>query len=381
MTTNERSPDRGEMKARRVARVCLNGRFLTQRVTGIQRYSREVVSELDALLDSGAAPTNMDWAIIAPQGTTFPALRRIRCVHFGRLSGHAWEQLDLPRIAAGALLVGFSGTGPLIAHHQIVTVHGAAVYRVPEAFPWQFRVWYRFMVGRIVRRAPRTMVVSEFAAREAERWYGARRDRIDVTTEGWQHLLRTKTDDTVLQRHSLSPGSYVLAVSSPTPNKNFALVVAAMRQMRDVSLRFVIAGAVDKRALVLALDLDEERVTQVGYVSDGELKSLYENALCFVFPSKYEGFGIPPLEAMSLGCPVVASSIESVREVCADAALYFDPNDAVALAQILTRFGSQQSGGERERMRERGRQRAAEFSWRRSAERALATIIACSSSA
>jgi glycosyltransferase involved in cell wall biosynthesis len=127
---------------------------------------------------------------------------------------------------------------------------------------------------------------------------------------------------------------------------------------------------------VSAQEIGGENVVRTGYVSDAELRSLYEHALCFVFPSRYEGFGIPPLEAMALGCPVVASSIEPVREVCGDAARYFDPHDAPALARILTRLGSEAAADERRRMAERGRRRAESFSWKASAARVLQSIVA-----
>jgi glycosyltransferase involved in cell wall biosynthesis len=168
----------------------------------------------------------------------------------------------------------------------------------------------------------------------------------------------------------------VLAVSSPTPNKNFAVVEAAMSRLKNHPVRFVVAGAVDPRVLVAAKVRHDDRVTRVGYVSDGQLRSLYANALCFVFPSKYEGFGIPPLEAMALGCPVAAAAIDSVREVCGDAVRYFEPADASSLERILRTLFESES--ERTRLTESGRARAALFSWNESARRSLASILACS---
>jgi len=356
-------------------RIYINGRFLTQRVTGVQRYAREILSELDTLLAKGGPGSELEWKLVAPAGTTLPPLQRINGVHCGLLSGHAWEQFDLPRITRGGLLVSFGSTGPYFKARQVVTIHDASVYRVPDAFSWKFRAWYRLIVRQIVRRAPRTLAVSEFAAREAATFFGAPASRIHVTAEGWQHLLRFAQDDSVLARYGLSPQSYVLAVSSPTPNKNFSLVVEAMSRLRDLPLRFVLAGAVDARVLVSANMHADDRVTRVGYVSDAELKSLYANALCFVFPSKYEGFGIPALEAMALGCPVTTSSIDAAKEVCGDAARYFDPGDPAALEGILRSLWS--SAAEREHMSERGRKRAERFAWSASARKTLDTIVAC----
>jgi glycosyltransferase involved in cell wall biosynthesis len=355
--------------------VYINGRFYAQRITGVQRYAREMVAELDKMLAAGAGD-GLVWKLVAPRGTVLPQFQRISCVHAGQLSGHAWEQLELPWIARDGLLVSFGATGPYFKSRQLVTVHDASVYRVPEAFSWRFRAWYRLVVRQVVRRAPRTLAVSHFAAREAVTYFGAAPHRVEVTLEGWQHISRVEADDSLLRKHDLTPGRYVLAVSSPTPNKNFAVVATAMSRLQNHPVRFVVAGAVDPRVLVSAKLGHDHRVTRVGYVSDAELRSLYANALCFVFPSKYEGFGIPPLEAMALGCPVVAAAIDSVREVCGDAARYFEPDDASSLERILrTLF---ESHSERAKLTESGLARAALFSWNESARRGLAAIRACS---
>jgi glycosyltransferase involved in cell wall biosynthesis len=368
-----RPADRSRARAARAV-VYINGRFLTQRVTGVQRYAREILSELDALLGDDAVAARASWQLVAPRGTAFPALTHVRCTHRGRLSGHAWEQLELPWITRDGFLASFAPTGPCLKSNQVITVHDASVYRVPEAFSWRFRSWYRTIVGEVVRRSPRTMVVSRFAAREAQQWFGARR-HLDVVCEGWQHMLRFQADDSVLREHGLARGGYVLAVSSPTPNKNFARIVDAAARLADVPVRFVIAGAADSRVFAPGPVCEGERIVRVGYVTDAQLRSLYEQAMCFVFPSKYEGFGIPPLEAMGLGCPVVASAIDAVREVCGDAARYFDPSDGAELARIIRELSG--SAGELERMRERGRARAAAFSWREGARRSLEAILAC----
>jgi glycosyltransferase involved in cell wall biosynthesis len=352
----------------------INGRFLSQRVTGIQRYAREILGELDALLATGEGGLGTSWRLVAPKGTVFPRLEHIRCAHHGWLSGHAWEQLELPWVTRDGFLVGFGSAGPWFKRSQTITVHDASVCRVPEAFSWKYRMWHRMLIRQVVRRSPRTMVVSRFSAREAEACFGARPARLDVVCEGWQHMQRADADDSILKAYDLAPRGYVLAVSSPTPNKNFAVVSEAMQRLADVPFRFVVAGAADARVFAPGPTFDTDRVIRVGYVSDVQLRSLYENAFCFVFPSKYEGFGIPALEAMALGCPVIASSIDALREVCGDAARYFDPRDGAALARIIRDlFASER---EVARMRACGLERAAAFSWRGSARKSLDAILA-----
>jgi glycosyltransferase involved in cell wall biosynthesis len=355
--------------------VYINGRFLTQRVTGVQRYARETLRELDRALvaaDSGNATNAVQrWVLLAPRGTEFPPLEKIECRIAGRLSGHAWEQLELPRITRNGLLLSFCSTGPLFKKRQMITVHDASVWRVPEAFSWRFRLWYRFVIRSVVARAPRTLAVSDFTAAEIVRWFGGDHSRISVTTEGWQHLARYEADPSILTQHGLERGRYVLAVSSPTPNKNFQLVLRAARDLAQHGLQFAVAGAADPKVFA-ANELSGSEVKRLGYVSDAQLKALYQHALCFVFPSRYEGFGIPPLEAMSCGCPVVCAEIEAVREVCGDAAKYFDPSDHRKLASLIESLAS--SEAECERMRAAGLKRANEFSWQEAAERSLSAV-------
>lgn len=359
-------------------RIYINGRFLGQRVTGVQRYARETLLALDALLPHDPRAVGLDWTLLVPRGTPAAPLRHIRVAECGRWQGHAWEQLDLPWHSRDGVLANFGLTGPMLKQRQFVTVHDASVVRMPQSFKPAFRWWYAQVVRRVAQRAPRTMAVSEFSAHEAVACFGVSPDRLRVGTEGWQHLERVVADDAILDRHGLRERPFALAVSSPTPNKNFAAIARALAAMGSTAPRCVVVGASDG-AVFQADTAASDAMVRVGYVSDGELKALYQSARCFVFPSFYEGFGIPPLEAMASGCPVVASTAEAVREVCGGAALYFDPSDSDALARQLKKvFASEDL---RAVMREEGLRRAARYSWRRAAEITLDVVCALLSEA
>jgi glycosyltransferase involved in cell wall biosynthesis len=357
-----------------VASVYINGRFLTQGVTGIQRYARETLLCMDALLDNVTAwPPGTAFIVLAPPGTTFPPLRNIGVKCVGRLGGHAWEQFELAWFARKGLLFSFGFTGPLLHPRQITTVHDAAVVRIPEAYTAKFRLWYTFMVRWLVRRAPMTMAVSQFSKGEAVACFGARPDRVTVTTEGWQHLDRIEADDRILDRHQLRGKEFALAVSSATPNKNFGAIVEAIDLMGPLAPRCVVAGSTNS-VIFRRAGVDSQRMTELGYVSDGELKALYQSATCFVFPSFYEGFGIPPLEAMSCGCPVLASTAEAIKEVCGTAALYFDPKQPGQLALRLGElFNNPQRAAD---LAAAGRARAEGYTWQGAAGLNLGTIRA-----
>ena len=190
------------------------------------------------------------------------------------------------------------------------------------------------LVRRIVSRVPWTIAVSRFSAAEAVERYGAPAERVRVGTEGWQHLDRVKPDESILDRYGLRGKPFALAVSSPTLNKNFSAIAQAIRILGNSAPLCVVAGVANPSIFRAAGD-GSDSIVRLGYVSDAALKALYQHASCFIFPSFYEGFGIPPLEAMSCGCPALASTALAVREVCGDVPLYFDPRHPEDLALRL----------------------------------------------
>lgn len=349
--------------------VYLNGRFLSQRVTGIQRYAREVLMELDDML-AGGEGNGLRCRLLAPTDADIPDLRAIPVERFGCFQGHLWEQFDLPwRVGRQGFLYSFCATGPLFKRRQAITVHDTSVRRVPDSFGWRFRLWHEMLLRSITRRSPLTITVSRFSAEEIALCFGVTRDRLRIATEGWQHLARIEEDQDFLDRHGLGAEPYALAVSSPTPNKNFVAIAEAMRLLGGDAPPCVAAGMADV-GVFRSADLHTDTIRRVGYVSDEALKALYRNAGCFIFPSFYEGFGIPPLEAMACGCPVLASTAPAVREVCGDAALYFDPKRPDQLAEEVRRVFA--DTGLRARLAAAGLARAKEYSWRESARLNLA---------
>lgn len=339
----------------------INGRFLGQRLTGVQRYALETLIALDEMLSNAGSARPFDAVVIAPSGTRSPALRSVgfRCV--GPFHGHVWEQLTLPIVTRGSWLLSFCPTGPLLKSAQVVTIHDAAVYRVPESYGWLFRAWYKFLLPRIVRRSAVVMTVSEFAKSELIATLEVPAGHVRVSGEGWQHLERFRPQPSVLAAHGLSSKGYILAVSSLAPHKNFRVIARALEHLHDCGLPVVVAGAVDPRVFDGASEGALGSLKLLGYVSDEELRALYEHAAMFVHPSSYEGFGIPPLEAMASGCPVVASSAGAIPEVCGDAAVYFRPDDPLELARLIRRLASDHA--EREALVQRGYDRLRAHSW------------------
>ncbi len=178
-------------------------------------------------------------------------------------------------------------------------------------------------------------------------------------------MNRVESDRSILESHQLYGKQYILAVSSLSPHKNFATVIRAVAAMNAASFQLVVVGGADPKVFGTGMADLPLQVRYLGYVSDGELKALYEDAACFVFPSLYEGFGLPPIEAMVCGCPVIAAASASIPEVCGDGAWYFDPANAMDLAgKIALLLGDDDR---REQLRRSGRRRAQQLTWARAA--------------
>lgn len=355
-------------------KIYINGRFLSQPFSGVQRYSLQLVTALDELLaERSPARDGHSIELLYPPDARPPeGLRRIEARQVGKRQGQAWEQLELPRHGWGGLLLCFGNTAPLTKRRQIVTIHDVASFVIPEAFSPAFRRWYRFLMPTLGRIARRILTVSHFSAGELSRLAGIPRGKIRVIYNSAEHMHAVQPDYGVLERAGIGERPFVLAVGNRAPHKNFKAVLEAQVLLGETDYDFVHVGDANPRVFGFAEEHVASRAICVGRVSDGELRALYERAACFIFPSVYEGFGLPPLEAMTCGCPVIAARSASIPEVCGEAAVYFDPHDYPALAaQIRELMGDLELRAELAR---KGAERAKQFSWRSSAEALMGVI-------
>jgi glycosyltransferase involved in cell wall biosynthesis len=284
--------------------------------------------------------------------------------HVGILKGHAWEQLDLPRHCRGEMLLNLCNTGPARRKRQLVVLHDASTIVNPQDFTAAFRSWYRWLFASLMKRASIVATVSEFSASELMRHVGGRGTNIEIVYESGEHILRGEPDRRILHRLGIAERSYVLAVGNRAPNKNFLGVANAAALLADMEIKVVAAGGSDSRVFA-GTELAANNLIIAGYVTEGELRALYEGANCFIYPSFYEGFGLPPLEAMHCGCPVIVSDRAAMPEVCGSAALYCDPCDPANIASQLRRVLT--SRQLRTEMQEAGYERTRHFSWARAA--------------
>ncbi|POR52524.1 glycosyltransferase [Bosea psychrotolerans] len=343
----------------------VNGRFLSQDTTGVQRYARNVVAALDASL----AAAGQKATLIAPPGADVMALQAIDIVRSGRLSGHGWEQIELPRLWPGRLL-NLCNTAPVMKGDQIVCIHDANIFTAPESYSCGFRTAYRALQPLLARRSARIATVSQASARQLARHLPLRAADIAVLPNGHEHALawdpaKSERAQGLLAARADAERPFVLALGSRGRHKNLALLVKIAPQLAELGLDVVIAGG---GGGIFA----QERLPQaanvklLGRVSDDDLAFLLERALCLAFPSWTEGFGLPILEAMARGCPVVSSDRASMPEVCGDAALLASPADPAAWVGHVRRLA--ESAALRQELSERGRGRLPLFSWRSTAE-------------
>ncbi|AFQ50807.1 glycosyltransferase family 4 protein [Burkholderia cepacia] len=342
-------------------KLVYNGRFTTQKTTGVQRVARELIAALIK-----CRPHDPVTVLVPPQPGV--AVSGATTVKVGFYKGVIWEQLVLPLFARRGRIVNLSNTASIFIGSQIVYMHDAAVFDTPAHFSRPFRVWYRIMFWILARTSVCVLTNSCFSRDRLAHHCGVSREKISVVPLGADHLDALEPDASVLDEHALTPDRFVLAVSSMNPTKNFGRLIAAFRQIDDPSVDLVIVGmrnttVFGKQAPMSAA---EPNVKYVGYISDEQLKALYQNAACFLYPSIYEGFGIPPLEAMRYGCPTVVGKSAALPEVCADAALYCDPYSQDDIAQKLrTMLDSAELRAE---LKRKGSVHAEKFRWSRSAQ-------------
>lgn len=351
----------------------INGRFLTQTMTGVQRYAVELVKALDKIVDGELASSKHKFALLTPHNQRYDLpLKHIDTQQVGKLGGHSWEQLELPYYTKGHLLLSLCNTAPLSKRRQVVTLHDAAVFAMPDSFSPAFRNWYKVLMPGLGRVAKRIVTISEFSKRELMHYCHVPENKLNVTYQSGEQILEYPPDPSILDKHALTERPFVFAVSSMNPSKNFQAVVEAANLLKDYEFDFVIAGGSNPKVFQPAQQDFPSNVKYLGYVSNEELRALYEHAACYLMPSFYEGFGLTPLEAMTCGCPVLVSKAASLPEVCGDAALYCDPRNPQDIADKLQRLMSDASL--RKSLRQKGLKRAEQFSWDKCARETLAIL-------
>jgi glycosyltransferase involved in cell wall biosynthesis len=347
--------------------IYINGRFLEQPVTGVQRYCRELLRALDEMLAAGQLdPSGSRLICLASRAARdLPDWKWIQTQTIGQWTGNLWEQIDLPLAVGRELCFSPANVGPYFLPGQVVTIHDASVFAVPQAYSLPFRWKHRTLYRRLGQTARAVITVSDHSRRELERWCGIRPEKIRVIAEGREHILRVPADETVFERLQIGSRPFFLCVGSNSPHKNFSLVLQALKLWDSRDSELIIAGGDFSKVFQEQGYPLPKNARRVGYLQDSELRALYQRAAGFIFPSLYEGFGLPPLEAMTCGCPVLCSNASSLPEVGGDAVLYFDPSNAAQLAGLMEKLVVDLDL--QEKLKRKGACQAEKFSWQSAA--------------
>ena len=315
----------------------VDGYFLTQKITGTQRYSYEILAELDKLIAKNSIE------ILVPEyAEKLPNYQNIRIVKYGNKKGLLWQQTDLAaylrhRDAYGIFL---NNIISLSYPKGIIVLHDVC-YRVNPQFYQSLRdkmsmYWHRVNYRAVANSDMKIVTVSEFSKREIIKYYGVDSRRITVIYNAWQHMkVISKSNNTFQKYTQLRPKEYYFSMSSLGANKNFKWVLyAAKNNPNEI---FAIAGGGKLKGAAEAMGLvNLPNVCFLGYVSDEDAKTLMSNCKAFLFPTLYEGFGIPPVEALACGSPAIVSDIPVMHEIYGDSVRYIDPNDFyVDLSKVM----------------------------------------------
>jgi glycosyltransferase involved in cell wall biosynthesis len=278
-------------------------------------------------------------------------------------AGHLWEQAVLPLSARQAEVLYCPGNlAPVASRRCVVVIHDVAALRHPEWYGSVYSAYQRALLPLLARRARRVITVSEFSRGEIVERLGVPAEKVAVVPNGVDERFSPAADPVPARRRFGLERPYVLTVGTRIARKNLAALAAAARAARAEGLDLVAVGS-DRGYMRAEPDVP---LRPLGYVADDLLPGLYAGARVVAMPSLYEGFGLPCLEAMAAGVPVVAADRAALPEVCGGAALLVDPTDGGALAGAV--LAAARDEALRGRLSAAGLERARAFTWARAAE-------------
>jgi len=319
--------------------IVVNGRFLARRLTGVERYGREILRCIGVNCRVESTP-RQEW------------------------QGHVWEQCFLPtQLSQESTLWSPANTGPLFVSKQALTIHDLSPLEHPEWFRGSFAAWYRLFLPLLARRVKKVFTPSEYVKQKVMKRF----DITDVTVTP-NGVDRSLFHPAAKQSRFALPQNYVLFVGTLEPRKNLEYLVQAWNDIKAEfqEMWLIIVGVSGSVFKTIHLSHKVERIRFLGYVDDETLAGLYANATIFVLPSQAEGFGLPALEAMASGTPVIVSDGGALPEVVGDAGMRFCLADRHGLKYALKECLS--NTRLRAELREKGLERAKKFSWQTTAD-------------
>ena len=337
----------------KVKRIAISGVFAERPITGVTRYCWEIIKELDKQL-----PADLEVDFVVPIGVKVPyVFSNIHVVEYGKNIHFLWINYYFVKYLKKTDAVGLNlGVNIPWFRPDIAMIYDVNSI-VNKAFFSRYHV-VRTMIEKYIasKRAICILTISEFSKREISRTLNLNKKPIYVIPCAWTHETSIKEDASILDEWNLKKKSYYFSLSSLAPTKNFRWVEESA--MRNPKYQYVIAGSANPKSFGSeALHCTCDNIVYVGGVTDEHAKALMINCRAFLFPSFYEGFGMPPLEALACGSPVVVADIPVMHEVFGDLATYIDPYDYESSGNfIVNQFDASSIGSVLDR-----------YSWKKSA--------------
>lgn len=305
--------------------VYINGKFLYQQTTGVQSYALAMLEALKLL--------QVDFQILTPKVELVTNMYPVKKIGFFS-NLNLWEQISLPyfmRKQKNAVLLNFCNSAPLLCSRQIVTIHDLAFEQKQAWFTIPFRIWYRYLIPRICRRAMRIFTVSNFSKNEITNRYHIDEHKIEVIPNIYP------SPPTVNAR--IIREDYVLLIGADNPRKNTAWVLERIGEIEDLGLKLVLLAA-NSKVFLNSPGIQHPSVLVMGYVSQQDYYSLFYHSKALIYPSSYEGFGIPVLESLSLKRPVICNDLPVFRESFGNLPIYLNLKQEKSLSLALKKSKS-----------------------------------------
>jgi glycosyltransferase involved in cell wall biosynthesis len=329
-----------------------------------------LIHEVDRLIGSMPAERRPNVRLFLPRKRSWsPSLEAIALTEIDGASSQLWEQLRLPRLAADGVLVNLCNLAPILHRRKILMLHDVQFLMPDSSYPLRQRLGYRLLVPMMARTSRQVLTVSNYSRQMLDLFGIAPRARCRVVHNGVDHMLAAEPARPALYL----PRPFVLIFGSPKAYKNVAVVFSAFADARLADLDLVVVGPSEAQLRSAGLTPPDGALF-VGRPDDGALRWLYEHAVCLAFPSRTEGFGLPPLEAMMCGCPAVVTPAGAIPEACRDAACYADVDDPASWVSSIRRLAD--DADLRARKLAQSAERSAAFTWARAGEELMDSILA-----
>lgn len=343
--------------------IYINARFLTQKLTGVQRFAYEISKNLSVILKDRVV-------LIVPKSSKILSCYKHDFIieRVGVNKGHIWEQIDLfifLKNKNNPLLLNLTNSGPILYSNQVSTVHDISFYINKKWFTYFYRNFYKFITPKLIKKSSKILTVSNFSKETILKYFTIDNNKIIVINNASTLNISQQINTEEIN------SNYILFVGADSLRKNLINALKAFNQIKNLDIKIKIVGLGKSYNLKDEI-LQNKNIEIINQINDIDLCTLYSNAKMLLFPSFYEGFGIPPIEAMRCKCPVIASDIPVFREIYGDAVLYINPSNVNEIKNSIIKILNDENL--RLKLIELGLMQSQKYSWKKSADKLIKSL-------